>query len=107
MPYPKVFDEFRKTLSNIRKSKYGKSPKNGLEVMTEFEKPHVREQYGFSLLTDHGRFLYDVIVTDTFENCIFASSKSIELILQHTIETERFFILDGTFRITPDGGNKF
>lgn len=103
MPYPKVFDEFRKTLSNIRKFKYGKSPTNGLEVLSEFEKPHVSEQYGVSLLAEHGPFFYDVIITDNFENCIFASSKSIELVLHNTNEVERFFVLDGTFRITPNG----
>lgn len=90
-------------MSKIRSLRYGKSPTNGLEVIAEFEKSHISENYGFSLLQDHGPFLYDVEITDDFENCIFASSKSIELILEHTAESERFFILDGTFRITPSG----
>lgn len=101
--YPKVFDEFKKTLSNIRKLKYGKSPTNGNEVLLEFQKENVRNNYGFSLLQDHGPFFNDVIITDRFENCIFSSAKSIALILENTVESERFFILDGTFSITAKG----
>lgn len=102
-PYPKVFDEFKKTLSNIRKTKYGQSPTNASKISAEFEKQHISESYGFSLLQDHGPFYNDVIITNNFEICFFSSSKSIELILQNTPEAERFFVLDGTFRITPKG----
>lgn len=102
-PYPKVFDEFKKTLGNCRKQRFGKSPTNGVEVLAEFEKQSVSEAYGFSLLQDHGQFFNDVVIEDNFENCIFSSSKSIDLILQNTTEAERFFIVDGTFRITPKG----
>lgn len=93
-PYPKVFDEFRKTLSNCRKQKYGKAPTNGQEILAEFEKEYVSEAYAFSILKDHGPFFNDVVITDTFENCIFSSSKSIDLILQNTTEEERFFVVD-------------
>lgn len=102
-PYPKVFDEVRKTLSNSRAQRYGKAPTNGDEVIDEFKKEHVSDAYAFSLLQDHGPFLNDVIITDAFENIIFSSSKSIQLILQNTKEEDRFFIVDGTFRITPNG----
>lgn len=102
-PYPKVFDEFKKTLQNCRKQRYGKSPINGTEILVEFEKQSVLDNYGFSLLQDHGSFFNDVVISDNFENCIFSSAKSIELILQNTTEAERFFIVDGTFRITPKG----
>lgn len=101
--YPRTFDEFKKTLSNIRKKKYGKSPTNGREILLEFQKENVREEYGFSLLQDRGPFFNDVIITDRFENCIFSSSKSIALILENTLEKDRFFIVDGTFRITAKG----
>lgn len=85
--------------------KYGKSPTNGQEeeVLLEFQKENVRQDYGFSLLQDHGLFFNDVIITDKFDNCIFSSAKSIALIMENTVESERFFILDGTFRITPKG----
>lgn len=102
-PYPKVFHEFKKTLGNFRKLKYGKAPTNGIEVLTEFEKEAVLQDYGFSLLQEHGPIFNGVVVRDNFENCIFSSAKSIDLILENTTESERFFIVDGTFRITPKG----
>lgn len=101
--YPRTFNEFKKTLTNIRSQKYGKSPTNGREVLLEFQKESVRNEYGYSLLQDHGPFFNDVIINDKFENCIFSSRKSIDLILENTLESERFFILDGTFRITAKG----
>lgn len=72
-------------------------------MLSEFEKQSVLEEYDFSLLYDRGPFFNDVVIRDSLENCVFSSSKSIELILQTTTEAERFFILDGTFRITPKG----
>lgn len=102
-PYPKVYDEFKKTLSNIRKAKYGKSPTNGEEILLEFENEFIQKEYGFSLLQEHGDFLNDVVITDDFEYCIFSSAKSIALVLENIPVSQRFFILDGTFRITAKG----
>lgn len=102
-PYPKVYDEIRKTLGTIRNLRFGKAPVNGKEVLEEFKKDAVMNGFGFSLLQDHGRLLNDVIVSKQFEYCVFSSAKSIALILANTQESERFFILDGTFRITPKG----
>lgn len=102
-PYPKTFDEFRKTLCSIRKTRYGKVPTNGREILAEFKKENVLKDYGFSILKDHGKLLNDVIITEKFENCIFSSEKSISLIKENVPEEKRFFILDGTFYITPKG----
>lgn len=76
---------------------------NAMEVATEFQRQNVRETYGFSLLPDLVPLFNDVIITDKFQNCIFSSGKSIALICTNVPESERFFTLDGTFRITPKG----
>lgn len=102
-PYPKVFDEVKKTISNFRKNRFGKNPLNGAEVLAAFEREQVMNDYGFSLLQDHGRFFDNVVITDEFETVIFKSAKSIALILENVPESERFFTLDATFRITPKG----
>lgn len=102
-PFPKVFSQCKKTLGNLRTLKYGPSPKNGAEVREKFSRIEIMEALGHSLHYDHGRFFNDVIVTDKFDSCIFSSHKSISLIKQYTLEEKRFFILDGTFRITPKG----
>lgn len=103
MPFPKVYDEVKKTLCLIRRVKYGDSPKNGSEVLSQFATPDNLQKYGTSASIQGGKLFYDVIIEDTYENCIFASTKSIELILEYTNQRERFFILDSTFRITPAG----
>lgn len=102
-PYPKVFPQVKKTISNLRKNRFGKAPDNGTEVLEAFQKEQVMRDYGFSLLNERGRFFNDVIITNEFENVIFSSAKSIALILEHVPESQRFFILDGTFRVTPQG----
>lgn len=102
-PYPKVFDEIRKTLGEIKNRRFGKAPVNGKQVIEEFKKPTVMDAFGYSQLQDHGRIFNDVIISERFEYCVFSSAKSIALILENTEESERVFILDGTFRITPKG----
>lgn len=101
--YPKTFDEVSKTLSTIRKMKYGKNPTNGTEILEEFQKEHISKQLGFSLLKDGAQFFNGAVITDKFENCFFSSRKCIDLIIENVSEAKRFFILDGTFRITPKG----
>lgn len=78
-------------------------PTYGREILAEFKKENVLKDYGFSILKDHGKLLNDVIITEKFENCIFSSEKSISLIKENVPEEKRFFILDGTFYITPKG----
>lgn len=101
--YPKVFDELKKTISNLRKNRYGKAPVNGAEVLAAFQREQVLRDYGFSLLMERGRFFNDVITTDEFENVIFSSAKSIALILENVPESQRILVLDATFRITAKG----
>lgn len=101
--FPKTFDEVKKTLQNIRKVKYGNAPINGQQILEAFQQQQIRENLGYSILEDHGPLFNDVIISDKFENCIFSSAKSIQLIIQNIPESKRFFILDGTFYITPKG----
>lgn len=93
----------KKTLQNIRKTKYGKAPINGREILSAFQNENTLNQLGFSLLKDRGPLFNDVVITKHFENCIFSSAETINLVLKNIPESERFFILDATFRITPKG----
>lgn len=105
-PYPKVFSEFKKTLSNLRAQKYGNAPTNGKEILEQIENGSLSD-LEYSLIHDNEgklqKLLNDVVITDKFENCIFSSSESLSLIRDFTEEEQRFFVLDGTFRITPKG----
>lgn len=105
-PYPKLFSEFKKTLSNLRAQKYGSAPTNGKEIRNSIERNSLTE-LEYSLLRDEEgklhKLLNEVVITDKFENCIFSSAKTLSLIKEYTEVEQRFFILDGTFRITPKG----
>lgn len=106
-PYPKVFDEIKRILRIYRNNKCGKSPTNGLEILAQFENEEIFAQLGYSKLKDENDekipLFNDVVITRSFENCIFSSRTSISLIVEYVKEEDRFFILDGTFRITPKG----
>lgn len=43
----------------------------------------------------------DIVSCANFSNCIFSSQSSIELMKKYTDADDRFFIMDGTFRVTP------
>lgn len=101
--FPKNYDECKKNLYNIRKNRYGRAPTNGNEVIAEFKKEFICNHLGYSLAKNPAPFFNDVIVENGFENCFFSSANSIELVLSNIPESQRFFIVDGTFQITPKG----
>lgn len=100
--FPQTFDEVRKTIENYRKNKYGKSPTTPKEIAEAFEKEVIMTNLGKSLHFERDDFFNGIIIEENFCNCIFSSSKSIELI-KNIPEKDRFFLMDGTFRITPHG----
>lgn len=103
MPFPKKFDEVKRTLEECRKQRYGKAPRNGREIIQEFSKTEGYQNLGLSLHRERGVFFNRMEVNEHFENCIFSSSKSISLILEHTKKEERCFVMDATFRSSPQG----
>lgn len=93
-------------MSNLRGQKYGHAPTNGKEIREQIEKNSLTD-LEYSLVRDKEgklqKFLNDVVITDKFEYCVFSSPTTISLIKEFTTEDQRFFILDGTFSITPKG----
>lgn len=101
--YPQNFDEVKKTLENRRKLKYGKAPTSGEEIRAEFQKPDVLKDLGMSKHRENGPFFNHLQIDANFTNCIFSSAKAISLVMENIDEKDRFFLMDGTFRITPRG----
>lgn len=66
-----------------------------------FEKPEIMADLGTSLHREHGKIYNYVHNEEEFSYCIFSSPKSIQLITHNLDEEERFFLIDGTFRMTP------
>lgn len=85
----------------MRKTRYGKSPTTPKEIETEFAKEEIYNDLGQSLA---GGAIYNGIqIEDNFSNCIFSSPHSILLAKESLEPHERFFLMDGTFRVTPRG----
>lgn len=102
-PFPSNFESVERTLRDLRKSKYGRSPVTPEEIAIEFQKDNVLRDLGTSLQRDKGPLYNATQIGDNYSNCIFSSAKSISLVKDHLEVRERFFMMDGTFRITPRG----
>lgn len=73
------------------------------EIEHVFDKPEIMQGLGTSLFHEKAPIYNGIQITDKFTNCIFSSSKSISLIRSNMETHERFYLMDGTFRITPRG----
>lgn len=102
-PYPQGFESIERTLRNYRKTKYGKSPNTIEDIEREFSKPDVFEALGLSQFREHGVLYNGIQIEKEFCNCVFSSAKSIAVITDILEPHERFFVMDGTFNITPRG----
>lgn len=102
-PFPKNFEKYERTLRDIRKTKFGKSPNTPQEIDREFKKPEIFNSLGRSLYRDSGALFNVIQIQSSYSNCIFSSPHSISLVKSNLNTNERFFLMDATFRITPRG----
>lgn len=100
-PFPDDYSKVEKTLKDIRKEKYDSSPNSLSEIKTAFENPVILKDLGTSLHYQHGQMFNTVHEEADFGFCIFPSPKSVNLIEEQVDLNERFFLIDGTFKITP------
>lgn len=103
-PFPFPQSKIQKTLDNIRKEKYQKSPQTVDEIRNSFNNPSILSDLGTSLHRDRGVLYNYTHEEKDFSYSIFSSPKSIELICDKEVGLdvdERFFLIDATFRITP------
>lgn len=90
-----------KSLKNLRKAKYETSPNSIEEIRNAFDNPNTLQDLGTSLHRERGLLFNYAHEEKDFSYCILSSPKSIELIKDNLEANERFFLIDGTFRITP------
>lgn len=100
-PFPIQYSTIKRTLTDLRKKKYDKSPNSCAEIKKAFENPVVLKDLGTSLYRGHDKLFNYVYDGKDFSYCVFISPKSIELIMRNLEAIERFYSMDGTFRITP------
>lgn len=102
-PFPRNFDTYERTLRDLRKTRYGKSPSTPHEIEEEFRKPEILNSLGTSLFKESGAIYNGIQLEDGYSNTIFSSPHSIELVKKHLKTNERFYLMDATFNITPRG----
>lgn len=90
-------------MEDWRKAKYGKAPSNAQQLDDKFKDRNIFEALGKSLYRDCGVLYNCSQITENYANCIFSSSKSIDLIKKNVEEKDRFFLMDATFSVTPRG----
>lgn len=100
-PFPIEFTKIAKTLSNWKKEKYETSPQSCDDIKKAFENPATLADLGTSLHKDHGLIFNHVHQQKEFSYCVLSSPKSIQIMNDELEPNERFFLIDGTFRITP------
>lgn len=53
-PFPKIFEKYERTLRDLRKTRFGKSPQTAQEIYDEFQKPEILNTLGKSLYRESG-----------------------------------------------------
>lgn len=102
-PFPNPFEHYARTLTDCRKTRFGKSPVSPQEIQTAFQNQDLRDELGASLFGEKAPLFNDILIEKDFCNCVFSSAKSIALIKEYIEPNKRFFVMDATFRVTPIG----
>lgn len=97
----KPYESYNRTLRDARKKHLGKSPTSPEEIRTEFAKLSIMDRLGTSLHHEKGVLYNGIQIEEDYCNCFFSSPKSIKLVKEHLDPSERFFVMDATFRVTP------
>lgn len=89
-------------MKNWRSSKYAKYPRTAEEIEKAFQTPHIMDDLGTSLHHTKQALFNTIQKGNGYENLIFSSAASIQLIKDNTTADERLFLMDATFKITPN-----
>lgn len=99
--FPVKLATVEKTLTNLKREKYEASPNSIDEIRKAFENPDTLRDLGTSKEREKRILFKYAHEEENFSYCVLHSPKSIDLILDNLTPEERFFLIDGTFKITP------
>lgn len=100
-PFPVRYSKIERTLRNLRKTRYERSPTNCEEIITAFQNQSIMDDLGTSLHRSGGMIYNYTHTQKEFSYCILSSPRSIELITSELDPKDMLYLIDGTFRITP------
>lgn len=94
------FKSVEDTLQRIKNKQYPEIPKSCKEIEEVLKKPETFENFGHTL-TKKNQLYIGSEVNDKFSFHVFASISVIEFIKENISVDQRFYLIDGTFKIVP------
>lgn len=94
------FTSVERELYRLRDKEYPNIPKTHEDIEKSFKDPEVFENYGKTLNKQHD-FYVASLVQKKYAFHIFASFAVIGLIKNHIAPENRYYLMDGTFKIIP------
>lgn len=93
-------------LYRLRDKQYPKKPRTDEEIRAHLKKPETFEEYGKTLDKLHPLYIDSVIEDGQYAFHVFASITTIEMIKTNIPHDQRKYVMDGTFKITPQQFSK-
>lgn len=102
-----LFEEHERQFQRLKKSGVPPAPRTIDDVLTAFERPDIFDAYAYSKHTDgREKFLDYIHKGPDFNYMIFSSKRIMALINEHIEPSQRKYLIDGTFYISPYGSFK-
>lgn len=95
------FSKMARTLRRIKHNIFPKSPTTIEQLMNEFNKEHIKDNFGQT--RDNREFFRGTVSGVGYSCAIFASGGITDLIERHIPLSERVYLADATFKIVPVG----
>lgn len=97
--------QIEKQLSRYKNKSYPHIPRTSEEIAAELKKPDIQAQFG-KTLNNGDKFYVDSVVTKRYSFHLFASFAVINFIKKNISPHQRFYMMDGTFRVIPKKFNQ-
>lgn len=99
------YKRLKRRLMRLKNKKYPKRPLSNEQARDMLKLPDIATEYGRTL-DKHDRFYTDTIVTPNHAFHMFVSYTTVEFIKNNIPPNERFYLMDGTFKIIPRNFNQ-
>lgn len=98
-----TFQMLERNARRLKNGKFPKMPRSPHDIIKAFKDPKIFDRYALNLRKTKP-FYIDTICAGTSHFTIFASHQVIDMIKKHIPPSQRNYLIDGTFKVTPIGG---
>lgn len=93
----------KRGLQKITNKVFVKSPQTASDVSNTFRDEQIWNKFGVTKGMENTAFFKACIEEDGISYCIFSSEKICSLITENIPLEKRMYLIDGTFKIVPQG----